>query len=190
MHTAGTLLRCSLKKTIEDRFKAFWKRGKAGLTLVIDFLHPFFFQERPKVIMDCLPAAPRVLNSSQTWTFHDGSMLITSSGIGRQRKTPMGNSGQTKTQFEATRDLLIRYGLVLVIGWIGAMKFTSYEAHGIEPMVAHSPVIGWMYKFLSVQTFSNLLGIVEIAIASLIALRPQAIIYRQRFGSANVSHGP
>jgi len=70
------------------------------------------------------------------------------------------------------------------------MKFTSYEAHGIEPMVAHSPVIGWMYKFLSVQTFSNLLGIVEIAIASLIALRPQAIIYRQRFGSANVSHGP
>jgi len=52
------------------------------------------------------------------------------------------------------------------------MKFTNYEAHGIEPMVAHSPVMGWMYKLLSVQTFSNLLGIVEIAIASLIALRP------------------
>ena len=84
----------------------------------------------------------------------------------------MGNSGQTKNQFEAMGELLIRYGLVLVIGWIGAMKFTSYEAHGIEPMVAHSPVTGWMYKFLSVQTFSNLLGIVEIAIASLIALRP------------------
>jgi len=54
------------------------------------------------------------------------------------------------------------------------MKFTSYEAHGIEPMVAHSPLMGWMYKFLrtSVQTFSDLLGVVEIAIASLIALRP------------------
>ena len=83
----------------------------------------------------------------------------------------MGNSGQTKNQFEAMGDLLIRYGLVLVIGWIGAMKFTSYEAHGIEPMVAHSPVMGWMYKFLSVQTFSSLLGTVEIAIASLIAFR-------------------
>src|SRR5262244_3671374 len=65
----------------------------------------------------------------------------------------------------------LRLGLVLVIGWIGAMKFTSYEAHGIEPMVAHSPVMGWMYKFLSVQTSSSLLGIVEIAIASLIAFR-------------------
>jgi len=47
----------------------------------------------------------------------------------------------------------LRLGLVLVIGWIGAMKFTSYEAHGIEPMVAHSPVMGWMYKFLSVKPF-------------------------------------
>ena len=84
----------------------------------------------------------------------------------------MQNSGQTKSQFEFTGDLLIRYGLVLVIGWIGVMKFTSYEAHGIQPMVAHSPLLGWMYNFLSVQTFSNLLGIVEITIAILIALRP------------------
>ena len=65
----------------------------------------------------------------------------------------MENGGQRKNQFEAIGDLLIRYGLVLVIGWIGAMKFTSYEAHGIEPMVAHSPVMGWMYKFLSVKPF-------------------------------------
>ncbi len=84
----------------------------------------------------------------------------------------MENRGQTKSQFETTGDLLIRYGLVLVVGWIGAMKFTSYEAHGIQPLVAHSPLLGWMYKFLSVQAFSNLLGIAEIAIAVLIALRP------------------
>ena len=84
----------------------------------------------------------------------------------------MENNVRTKSQFEAMGDLLIRYGLVVVIGWIGAMKFTSYEAHGIQPMVAHSPLLGWMYNFLGVQTFSNLLGIVEIAIASLIALRP------------------
>jgi len=32
----------------------------------------------------------------------------------------MENTGQTNSQFEATGDLLIRYGLVLVIGWIGA----------------------------------------------------------------------
>jgi uncharacterized membrane protein YkgB len=27
---------------------------------------------------------------------------------------------------------LLRYGLVLVLGWIGAMKFTAYEAEGIQ----------------------------------------------------------
>src|SRR5262245_36848453 len=84
----------------------------------------------------------------------------------------MDESVQTKDQFEAMADLLIHYGLVLVIAWIGAMKFTSYEAHGIRPLVDHSPLLAWIYKFLNVQTFSNLLGVGEIAIASLIALRP------------------
>ena len=67
--------------------------------------------------------------------------------------------------------LVSRYGLVLVIFWIGAMKFTAYEANGIQPLVANSPFMGWLYGFLSVQTFSNLLGVVEIAIAVMIGLR-------------------
>ena len=28
---------------------------------------------------------------------------------------------------------LTRYGLVVVIAWIGALKYTSYEAAGIQP---------------------------------------------------------
>jgi len=67
--------------------------------------------------------------------------------------------------------IVIRYGLVLVIFWIGAMKFTAYEANGIQPLVANSPLMGWLYGFLSVQEFSNLLGVVEIAIAVMIGLR-------------------
>jgi reactive chlorine resistance protein C len=27
--------------------------------------------------------------------------------------------------------LVARYGLVIVLAWFGAMKFTSYESHGI-----------------------------------------------------------
>ena len=68
--------------------------------------------------------------------------------------------------------LLIQYGLVLVLGWIGAMKFTAYEAAAIEPLVAHSPLLSWAYQLLSVQAFSNVLGVTEIAIAVMIALRP------------------
>jgi reactive chlorine resistance protein C len=67
---------------------------------------------------------------------------------------------------------IVRWGLVLVLAWIGAMKFTAYEAMGIQPLVAHSPLIGWMYDLLSVRSFSTMLGFIEIATAILIALRP------------------
>jgi len=67
---------------------------------------------------------------------------------------------------------VIRYGLVFVIGWIGFMKFTGYEASGIQPLVAHSPLLRWMYEISTVRQFSDGLGVVEVAIAILIALRP------------------
>jgi reactive chlorine resistance protein C len=65
-----------------------------------------------------------------------------------------------------------RYGLVVVLLWIGGMKFTTYEAEGIKPMVANSPLMGWVYGVMSVTAFSALLGVIEIAIAALIAVRP------------------
>jgi reactive chlorine resistance protein C len=52
------------------------------------------------------------------------------------------------------------------------MKFTAYEAEGIRPLVANSPLMGWVYNLMSVTAFSSLLGVVEIAIGVLIALRP------------------
>jgi len=67
--------------------------------------------------------------------------------------------------------LVSHYGLVLVIFWIGAMKFTAYEANSIQPMAANSPLMRWLYGFLSVQGFSDLLGVVEIAIAVMIGMR-------------------
>jgi reactive chlorine resistance protein C len=66
---------------------------------------------------------------------------------------------------------LLRYGLVFVIAWIGFMKFTAYEAAGIEPLVANSPLMSWVYSIFSVRAFSAVLGLVEIAIAAMIALR-------------------
>ena len=69
-------------------------------------------------------------------------------------------------------EFLIRYGLVLVLGWIGAMKFTAYEAAGIQGLVASSPLMSWMYKAFSLQTTSNIIGVAEITAALLIAIRP------------------
>src|SRR2546422_7820518 len=67
---------------------------------------------------------------------------------------------------------LARFGLVVVFAWIGAMKFTAYEANAIQPLVANSPLMSWLYKIFSVQAFSNWLGGLGIAIALLIATRP------------------
>src|SRR5262250_249098 len=67
---------------------------------------------------------------------------------------------------------LARYGLVVVVGWIGLMKFTAYEAEGISGFVANSPLMSWVYGLMSVRGFSAVLGVVEVAIALLIAARP------------------
>ena len=66
---------------------------------------------------------------------------------------------ETGLRVQALGSLVLRYGLVLVIGWIGLMKFTEYEAKGIQPLVAHSPLMSWMYAFLTVRAFSNALGV-------------------------------
>ncbi|EPL7748831.1 DUF417 family protein [Escherichia coli] len=46
------------------------------------------------------------------------------------------------------RDLgLLRWALVIVFLWFGAMKFTAYEAYGIAPFIEHSPIMNWLGMF-------------------------------------------
>lgn len=77
-----------------------------------------------------------------------------------------------RTLIERSGEFLIRYGLVIVLGWIGAMKFTAYEAEGIKALVSTSPLMSWMYKALSLRATSNVIGVAELSAALLIAIRP------------------
>ena len=77
-----------------------------------------------------------------------------------------------RNTFEKLGALLIRYGLVLVLGWIGAMKFTAYEAEGIKHLVETSPLMSWMLNVLTLQATSNVIGVAELTAAFLIAIRP------------------
>ena len=67
--------------------------------------------------------------------------------------TLMQDTGHAKSalsfQVEAAGLALARYGLVIVVGWIGFMKFTGYEAEGIRPFVANSPLMSWVYGLIS-----------------------------------------
>lgn len=68
-------------------------------------------------------------------------------------------------------------GQLLVLVWIGLMKFTAVEAQGVAGLMRASPLFAWLYGPLSEQGASNLIGAIELATAALIALwpwRPQA----------------
>lgn len=64
----------------------------------------------------------------------------------------------------------IRFSSAIVLAWIGAMKFTAYEAGAIEGLVASSPLTSWLYYVFSIQGASNLIGTAEIAIALLLVV--------------------
>jgi reactive chlorine resistance protein C len=92
--------------------------------------------------------------------------------VANTMKVEMRETLRLSNAVQLAGEFLLRYGLVLVLAWIGAMKFTAYEAKGIQGLVATSPLMSWMYGVLSLQGVSNLLGVVEISTALLIALRP------------------
>jgi reactive chlorine resistance protein C len=87
-------------------------------------------------------------------------------------QNPVHEKSPIHFRVEAVGRELARYGLVVVVGWIGLMKFTGYEAEGIRPFVANSSLMSWVYGPLSVRGFSALLGVVEVAVALLVAARP------------------
>lgn len=65
--------------------------------------------------------------------------------------------------------LLGRYGLVVVLAWIGVGKYVKMES---RVLVEHSPLMSWLYDVFSVTFVARALGTMEIVAALLIALRP------------------
>lgn len=79
---------------------------------------------------------------------------------------------QNSVNMQKWGTFIIRYGLALVLIWIGILKFTSYEAAGIAPLANNSPILSWLFSILGGAGFSTLLGVVEITIGLLICCRP------------------
>jgi reactive chlorine resistance protein C len=90
---------------------------------------------------------------------HDQATLSIADNVGRARTTEVAA-------------LVARYGLVVVIAWFGAMKFTHYEAQGVSHWVANSPFLSWLYDIMSIDAFGRLNGSIELITAVLLAVRP------------------
>ena len=65
--------------------------------------------------------------------------------------------------------VISRYGLVVVLAWIGFGKYVKMES---RVLIDHSPLMSWIYDVFSVTTVARGLGTMEIVAALLIALRP------------------
>ena len=73
-----------------------------------------------------------------------------------------------------------RWGIVMLLLWIGTFKFSAVEAAAIRPLVENSPLMGWLYGLLSEQAVSNLIGSSEIVVALAIVTRawyPKVSLY-------------
>ncbi|WP_284464529.1 DUF417 family protein [Chryseobacterium sp.] len=60
------------------------------------------------------------------------------------------------------------FGAALILLWIGIFKFTPTEAAAIKPLVENHFLTFFVYKIMSVQAVSNLIGTIEIIIALLL----------------------
>jgi uncharacterized membrane protein YkgB len=56
-------------------------------------------------------------------------------------------------------------GTIIILIWVGLFKFTAVEAEAIKGLVENHFAMGWMYKIMSVQTVSNIIGIFEVVTA-------------------------
>jgi uncharacterized membrane protein YkgB len=75
-------------------------------------------------------------------------------------------------RWERAATLILRYGLVAILLFFGAFKFTHVEAEAIRPLVANSPFMSWLYAVLSVDGVSRLIGAAELVTAALLVARP------------------
>ena len=66
--------------------------------------------------------------------------------------------------------MVSRYGLVVVLAWIGFGKYVKLQA---RVLIEHSPFMSWILQVFGFTTVARGLGTLEIVAALLIAVRPR-----------------
>src|ERR1700733_6408135 len=77
----------------------------------------------------------------------------------------------TGLKMENIGHIVIRYGIVIAVGWIGALKYTNYEEKGIEGLLVNSPLISCAYHLIGLKSLCAVIGTSELIIAALLAVR-------------------
>ncbi|WP_197508766.1 DUF417 family protein [Mycobacterium sp. 1081908.1] len=122
------------------------------------YAHRRFIDEGRRLLARSLDQSPRPIGRRLM-----GSAMST---------TLSGRRRSVAARFTRCGGVILRCGLIAPLLWIGAAKFTAAEANSIVPLVANQPMTGWIYEMLGVRMVSMMIGVIEIAAAVLIALKP------------------
>jgi uncharacterized membrane protein YkgB len=68
--------------------------------------------------------------------------------------------------------VISRYGLVALLLLWGSFKFFAFEAMAVQPLVEHSPFLGWLLPVFGLRGASDIIGVFEVGAGLLIATRP------------------
>jgi reactive chlorine resistance protein C len=95
-----------------------------------------------------------------------------SRGIPVSRPIHLSRHASAIARLLPLNETLVRYTLVVIFLWFGAMKFTDYEAAGTARWIMDSPLVGWWHTLLGIKGTSIMLGIFELTVAVLLLMRP------------------
>ncbi|QBA21176.1 DUF417 family protein [Chryseobacterium indologenes] len=94
----------------------------------------------------------------------------------------VGTIQELKKQSARTGHYISLYGAALILLWIGIFKFTPTEAAAIKPLVENHFLTFFVYKIMSVQAVSNLIGVIEIIIALLLIFSAKFAVLKKYAG--------
>ncbi|MBP1165132.1 putative membrane protein YkgB [Chryseobacterium sp. PvR013] len=94
----------------------------------------------------------------------------------------VGTVQESKNQLPRTGYYISLFGAALILLWIGIFKFTPTEAAAIKPLVENHFLTFFVYKIMSVQAVSNLIGTIEIIIALLLIFSAKFAVLKKYAG--------
>ena len=86
--------------------------------------------------------------------------------------TPTLLDARRGQQLQTLGSTVLRLSLAFLLALFGTFKFFRFEADAIQPLVSHSPLLGWLYALFSVRAASALIGVVEVGAAVALLLAP------------------
>ncbi|WKD51187.1 DUF417 family protein [Microbulbifer spongiae] len=160
-----------------------WVIGAVKIVIAIGLSqrnrHSRSYQWSALVAFILLIAPTTLLLTNPVWVASYGGFPFIGSGQGIIKYFSMAGVAlylyASSTSSQVCRRIAIGlciFGVAIVMGWIGAMKFTAYEAQGIFPLMSTNIFFSWTYTVWGTQGASNFIGIVELIFLVSLLLAP------------------